>query len=358
MHKSLLSIIVLTIFCGSAFAEKLEFDKNASLRESPTKIIGVNHIGLSVKDLDRAIAFYQGATGFKVVRRETFKHNEAANALFAQDNVEVEVAVLQAPNWLLELNSFKHNESVETTLMPVIGPGMNHTCYQSPNAEPAYPKFMKQGARMLNRDQKPVYSPHYGVSYVYAYDPEGNLMELEQLKDGVLEEAGYPGTWEKEGKNVWMSQVSLFTHDRDRLMSFYQKIFNIKANRSLDLANSAFADELFDVEDASVKIGWFRLNHKSKMMEILEFVNPATPQSTKQRYPGDLGYSYSLEVSDIQEEYIRLKALDVEFFSAPKKLGLYWQVFARDIDGNIFSLRQTAQANSPFSVRHFDPTAE
>jgi hypothetical protein len=110
------------------------------------------------------------------------------------------------------------------------------------------------------------------------------------------------------------------------------------------------------MENAHVKIGWFRLNNKSKMMEILQLINPKTPEATVPKFPSDLGYSFSLEVSDIQKEYARLKKLGVAFFSKPEKFGHYWQVFARYIDGNIFSLRQVLSPDSPYSLRAFDPT--
>ena len=353
---TLLTITLIALLHSQPLVHAQEDDAKVSLRESPTEIIGVNHIGLSVRNLDRAIAFYQGATGFELVSREVIEGNKAADRLFARENTQLEIAVLRGPNWLLELSAFKHNATVEAKDMPVIGPGMSHTCYQSPVSDPGYLKFAQHGARIINRSQKPVYSPYYGVSYVYAYDPDGNVIELEQLKGAVLKEAGYPGAWEREGQSIWMSQVSLFTHDRDRLMAFYEKVLAIKPNRVAEIPPDTFGDNLFDIENAHVKIGWFRLNHKSKMMEILQFVNPKTPEPTKLKVPSDLGYSFSLEVGDIQKEYSRLKKVGVEFFGEPQKLGHYWQVFARDIDGNVFSLRQAIIAESEYSLNHFDPT--
>jgi hypothetical protein len=42
--------------------------------------------------------------------------------------------------------------------------------------------------------------------------------------------------------------------------------------------------------------------------------------------------------------------LGVEFVSDPVLLGIFWQVHANDIDGNVFSLRQAADSGSPYSV--------
>ena len=48
----------------------MEINPNALITDSPTTLMGINHIGLSVIDLDAALAFYQGVTGFELLRRE------------------------------------------------------------------------------------------------------------------------------------------------------------------------------------------------------------------------------------------------------------------------------------------------
>ena len=334
-------IFILPLFFTiSLNAETFEFDARTTLLDTPTDIMGLQHIALSVQDLDRALAFYQGATGFQVISRMKIQDDPAINRLFQRDNVVYDRAVLQAPNWILELTEYQHNDDLPLTQRPIYGPGMSHTCYQSPASDPGHEKFVAQGARVLNRNQHPVYSPTYGVSYIYAYDPEGNVMELEQLKGKALDDAGYPEVAQGGGQNIWMSQVSLFTHDRDRLMHFYEKVFAIKPSRVMETGSTSFADNLFDLDNAKVKIGWFRLDQRSKVMEILQFINPATPKATEKQKPSDLGYSFTIEVRNIEKEYQRLSELGVGFLSKPQALKDYLEVFAHDIDGNVFSLRQ------------------
>ena len=55
-------------------------------------------------------------------------------------------------------------------------------------------------------------------------------------------------------------------------------------------------------------------------------------------------------MGDIQAEYSRMVGLGVEFVSEPVLLGNFWQVYANDIDGNVFSLRQAVDPNSSYSV--------
>jgi hypothetical protein len=49
-----------------------------------------------------------------------------------------------------------------------------------------------------------------------------------------------------------------------------------------------------------------------------------------------------------------MASLGVEFVSEPVLLGEYWQVFANDIDGNVFALRQWVDPDSPWSVPNLE----
>ena len=62
--------------------------------------------------------------------------------------------------------------------MPPKGPGMTHTCYQSPEWYSSYEKFKANGADILSRGDQPIDLGGYGVTYAYAYDAEGHMMEI------------------------------------------------------------------------------------------------------------------------------------------------------------------------------------
>lgn len=331
----------------------IEVEKTASIKDTTTSIMGINHIGLSVKDLDTMLAFYQEATDFTLIRRETIKGSKVADKLYGMANVELEVAVLKAPNMQLELTEFKSNQNAELSKMRFQGPGMTHTCYQSPKDDPAYDKFKKAGVDMLSRGDGPVDIGGYGVTYAYGYDPEGNMMELEQLDGTVLKRAGYDNSYTVQNETMWMSQVALVTHDIDRLMTFYQSVLGFKPYRKGEYSNNPKLDDIGDHDNLHLLGGWFKLNAQSKVMEFWQYKNPVT-QPMKLQTTTDLGYSYSLEVSDINAEYQRLKEQGVKFVSEPQLLGHFWQVFANDIDGNLFSLRQAANPEYHNSVRYLD----
>ena len=307
--------------------------------ESPTTIIGFNHIGLVVKDLDTMLDFYQRATNFQLLKREKISQNQAANALFKQDSISYEIAILKSPNMFLELTEFDDQTDTLIEKMPPYGPGMTHTCYQSAAIHSGYDKFVKAGVDMLSRGEEPIDLGGYGVTYAYAHDPEGNMMELEQMSDFVI--------WLKIGKDwsnqhkMWMTQVAIMTPTIEKMTSFYQEVLEIEPYRVRSYPPSEVGAKVIDLDGVPMKGAWFMLDGKEKKMELFQYEAPhATPNANYKRKPTDLGYSYSFEVLDIQKEYQRLQAKGVEFLSEPQQLGKFWMVYAHDVDGNIFSLRQ------------------
>lgn len=332
----------------------IEVDKDSDVTDATTSVLGINHIGLSVKNLDQMLDFYLAATGFELLHRRTIQDNELADALYGRKGVSLEVAVIKAPNMLFELTEFAHNNKVEPVRMAAEGPGMTHTCFQSPSTQSGWDKFTKAGASPLSRGGQPVDLGGYGVTYGYAYDPEGNMMELEQLDGEILARAGYDPAWQDLGLSMWMSQVALATPNLERLMQFYESVLGFQPYRVVELKDNVRADEIADIDNLHILGGWFKMNGTSKVMEFWQYVNPITPETSDKRDVTALGYTFSIEVADIQSEYQRLLQLGVDFVSPPVQLGEFWQVHAHDVDGNVFALRQTVDVESPLSVRKMD----
>ena len=348
----LFSVVVSVLFASQALA--YEIDPDATISDYPAGLLGVNHIGLSVRDLDASLEFYQAASGFKLIRREVVRGSSAADTLFGRDNVEYEIAVLEAPNMLFELIEFSHNRDLPISKMPVQGPGMTHTCFQSPAHLSGYEKFKRAGAEMLSRGEGPVDLLGQGVTYAYAYDPEGNMLELEQLDFDRLGGDSRNPAWIGQGLDMWMTQVALVTHDIERLTNYYAEIMGFNPYRAAEIANRETFDDATDVDDVVLKVVFFRMAQRSKSMEFWQYDNPQTQPFLGKRDSTALGYSYSIEVADIQAEYARMASLGVEFVSQPVLLGEYWQVFANDIDGNVFALRQWVDPDSPWSVPNLE----
>ena len=332
----------------------VEIDKTAGIKDTNTTVMGINHIGISVRDLDTALPFYQKATGFELLSRQKISGNKDADTLFGQSDLVMEVAVLKAPNMLFELTEFKRNAEASIERMPAAGPGMTHTCFQSPEDDSGFDKFLAAGAVPLSTGGRPVDLGGYGVTYAYAYDPEGNMIELEQLDGEILARAGYDDNWKNLDAPLWMSQVALATHDIERLMEFYQMVLGFKPYRVAELSDNEKVDQIAGGKNLHLKGGWFKMSDTSKVIEFWQYLNPETPKYEGKRETTALGYSFSLEVADMDEEYKRLLDQGVEFVSEPVNFGDFRQVYARDIDGNIFSLREANDPESLLSVRKMD----
>ena len=352
MVTKLILPTVLLCFCWQVSA--IEIDKTANINDTSTSFMGINHIGLSVKNLDATLAFYKEATDFELVKWEKVSKNKDADALYGHENIAYEIAVLKAPNMLFELIEFKHNQHASRRRSPVTGSGMTHTCFQSPSTDSGWDKFIKAGASPLSRGAEPIDLGGYGITYGYAYDPEGNMMELEQLDLEIIRRIQKDKTWEEFSEVMWMTQVALVTHDIERLMKYYESVLGFQPFRVADISNKPKFDEIVAIDDVKMLGGWFKMDQASKMMEFWQFVNPVTAEFKSERDATTMGYSFSLEVGDIQKEYQRLTALGVDFISKPVKLGGFWQVYARDPDSNIFSLRQVVDVGSEYSVRKMD----
>ena len=203
---------------------------------------------------------------------------------------------------------------------------------------------------MLSRGDEPISLAGRGVTYAYGFDPEGNMFEMEQLDPGPLARSPAKGRWLAEGHSMWMTQVAMATHDLDRLTTWFQKILVFPPYREGDFVEHPRMIEVFDHDKLSLRVSWFLMSHDTKALELWQIRVPETKEFVGKRDVTDFGYSYSIEVGDIKAEYRRMKDLGVEFVSEPVLLEDAWQVYAHDVDGNVFSLRQWVDPESPYSV--------
>ena len=344
------TFLVLIFISNSTRAQT---DPKANLKDSPTSIIGFNHIGISVNDLDAMVVFYEKATDFEMVKREKISANAAANQLFATEGIAYERVTFKAPNMLLELTEYANQENTIPTKMPPQGPGMTHTCYQSPSWKSGYDKFKNANIDMLSRGEEAVDLGGYGVTYAYGYDPEGNMIEMEQMEQRFMSQTGMDSLWIQE-HDMWMTQVAIMSPDLKKISDFYKGVLGFLPNRIAKLENMDRLDDIVDQDKVVLNATWFKMDGPGKMVELMQYENPETPAKLHKKNPTDLGYSFSLEVTDIQQEYERMKKLGVEFMSEPQIVGEFHTVFAHDIDGNVFSLRQAVSKDSGYSMQNFN----
>ncbi|MEP3210186.1 MAG: VOC family protein [Maribacter sp.] len=346
-----ITMIFLSIFLGSSMYAQT--DPKATLKDSPTTIIGFNHIGISVFDLDKMVAFYEKATDFEIVKREKVQQHAAVDILFGRSDVAYERVTFKAPNMLLELTEYVGQQNTKLTKMLPQGPGMTHTCYQSPSWKSGYDKFKNAKINLLSRGDEAVDLGGYGVTYAYGHDPEGNMLELEQMEAHFMKQAGMDSLWLQQN-DMWMTQVAIMSPDIQKISDFYRGVLGFSPNRKAKLEGMERLDDIAGQDGVVLHATWYKMDGFGKMLELMQYEHPKTSDKRSKKDPTALGYTFSLEVSDIQQEYERMKNMGVAFLSEPQLIGEFYEVFAHDVDGNVFSLRQVVSKASAYSMQNFD----
>ncbi|WP_337973112.1 VOC family protein [Cellulomonas sp. NTE-D12] len=141
------------------------------------------NVGIAVRDLDEAIAFFT-ALGLSIQGRDTVS-GEWADTAVGLDGNHVKVAVLQTPdgNGCLELFEYLHPDAIETepTLPNEIG--MHRVAFSVDDLEQAVAVAAAHGYRPLRGIA--TYGDVYKLTYLRG--PSGILVMLAQALDGQAE---------------------------------------------------------------------------------------------------------------------------------------------------------------------------
>jgi catechol 2,3-dioxygenase-like lactoylglutathione lyase family enzyme len=143
---------------------------------------GIDHVGLTVTDLDRAVEFWCGRLGLRLLQRVTENDPDMA-ALIGEDSVEVEIADLDAGDGrIIELIKY-----IRPTGRPVrarnSNPGTTHIALRVDDLDEALARLEGSGARQISRHPVLLHDPGGawdGVACCYIADPDGIIVELIQ----------------------------------------------------------------------------------------------------------------------------------------------------------------------------------
>jgi len=146
-------------------------------------ILGINHVALSVPDLDRAIEFYCGLLGFQPCMRLSWQagtaESEAAAQITAVQGTAAEVVHLRGQNLLLEVFQFHAGGArPQDPQRPVVDHGITHLCFAVTDVDAEYARLSAAGMRFHSAPT--VVGP--GVRTVYGRDPFGNVLEFEEAE--------------------------------------------------------------------------------------------------------------------------------------------------------------------------------
>ena len=177
--KKIFSIILFSILCifyTLAQTPDANEDQNS---------ITFGHVALAVKDLDKAILWYQNVLGFQLTKKpveidtDTSPLGEIAKTLFGSDIKKLRIAQMTMRNQVgLELFEFVLPRSEDTDNDDFRKSGFLHICVISTDIDELVKKLEENGGKV-----KVEYSyPNSRQKVVFCEDPDGNIIEIKQEK--------------------------------------------------------------------------------------------------------------------------------------------------------------------------------
>lgn len=143
-------------------------------------VIGVNHTGITVSDLERSLVFWRDVLGFELSHR-VHQTGELASEITGVPGAEISLAVLKAPGHKIELLEYhapadrkKHFDARPCDI------GSAHVALTVDDLDAALKAISASGWKVPGRPQTLQTGPNAGTRVVYIRDPDGTTIELMQ----------------------------------------------------------------------------------------------------------------------------------------------------------------------------------
>lgn len=142
----------------------------------------IDHVGLIVADLDRAVEFWCGRLGLRLLNRVTETGQDIAS-LVGEDSVEVEIADLDTGDGrIIEL--IRYIRPAGRPIRPGSSiAGRSHIALRVDDLVAALERINGSQAQQISRHPVLLHDPGGpwdGVACCYIADPDGNIVELVQ----------------------------------------------------------------------------------------------------------------------------------------------------------------------------------
>ncbi len=146
----------------------------------------IDHVGITVSDLDRSLAFYRGTLGLELLDR-VIEDDPSIADLTGYEAVEMDCADLDSGDGrILELIQYR-TPAGGSAIHELRNGGSVHVSLRVADLDAVLVALEASDARMISR--RPVLfeepgSPWDGVRCVYVADPDGAVLELVQRPEG------------------------------------------------------------------------------------------------------------------------------------------------------------------------------
>ena len=124
----------------------------------------INHVGVAVKDLDKAVSLFQNVFGAEVIFRKIFEDQKLESAMMSMGENRFELSQTVDPNGVIG------------KFIAAKGEGIHHVSLQVENIEKAIAHFEKQGLKVVGKGT--VGSGGNKICFLHPKEMYGILVEI------------------------------------------------------------------------------------------------------------------------------------------------------------------------------------
>lgn len=152
---------------------------------------GIHHVAISVPSVEKAKAFYVEKLGFELIDSAHYTPTEIGDELMRLKDAECHIIMVKAGNLILEIFEFlAPAPEPREKPRPLNNYGYTHLAFEVEDIQRAYEHLTDAGVTW----HRPPIEVGDGYIMTYGRDPFGNVIEIQQLKDG------FPYSFDQLGK--------------------------------------------------------------------------------------------------------------------------------------------------------------
>ena len=146
-------------------------------------INGTHHISLSTADLDRFLAFYSGLLGLPLASKALVEPGmmPGFERIVGAPGARVWVAQLNAGNIRIEIFCYENPVPGAAQIKMPWDVGLRHIAFDVTDIDGEYERLKAAGVEFLSEPQS---LDGVGLRSVYMRDPDGNIVEMQEVFAG------------------------------------------------------------------------------------------------------------------------------------------------------------------------------